>query len=500
MAVIVPFLCNTLLNFVTGLLLARFLGPEQYGRLALALAVAMVIQTLFFDWLRLAAIRFYSERSRADEPAVRATLDASFAVLITLLCAGAIALLASGLDVRLSRPLVGLAVASSVANGLFDYHTALVRARFLDRAYARLIISKNLISLTLTVGGAVLFRSAEMAITGLCLSMAGSLLISRRTLTDRNATVKSADRSLAGTVLGYALPIVVANMLYQLIPLTDRAMAASQHGYAVSGQFSLAYDIGFRIASAIGSTMDILLFQMAVRLHEHHGPDRAKEAVARNMGVVLAILAPSVAGVWIVLPSFEALVVPTEFHGHFSHYLTLLIPGLFCYAMIHWAINPMFQIGKRTGMLIAAALVASLCNGVLLLVLPKATDASSYALAQSCALGVGMLALLGLATRLDPVWPRARDVVLPFACTAAMAVALAPLRDAMAPGLVTLLVQGFAGTTLYAALAVALDLCGIRTLLASRFHAAPFGRRSHAGVPDEALPAPLRRGKKQEVL
>ncbi len=469
MAVIVPFLCNTLLNFVTGLLLAKFLGPAQYGRLALALAVGMVLQTLFFDWLRLAAIRFYSERSRAADPAVRATLDASFAVLITVLSLAAIAVLASGIDVRLSRSLVGLSVAAAVAGGLFDYHTALVRARFLDRAYARLVISKNVISLTLTVGGAVLFKSAEMAIAGLCVSMAGSLLLSRRTLTDGDATVKVADRSLAKTVVGYALPIVVANMLYQIIPLTDRAMAASQHGFAVSGQFSLSYDIGFRIASAIGSTMDILLFQMAVQLHDHHGPDRAMEAIARNIGIVLAVLVPALAGCWIVLPSFEALVVPEEFHGHFSHYLTLLMPGLFCYAMIHWAVNPMFQIGKRTGMLIAAALIASAANGLLLFVLPAVGDASDYAIAQSCALAVGLCALLVLATRLKPVWPRARDILLPILCTGVMVVALLPLRSGMAPGVLSLLTQATLGAMLYCALAVILNIAGIRGLLASHW-------------------------------
>ena len=465
MAVIVPFLCNTLLNFVTGLLLARFLGPAQYGRLALALAVAMVIQTVAFDWLRLAAIRFYSERSRAEEPAVRATMDTSFAILITVLCVGTVGLMLTQLDLRLPRPLLGLAVAASIANGLFDYHTALVRARFLDRAYARIVISKNLLSLTLTVGGALVFQSAEMAIAGLCVSMGGSVLLSRGTLVDHKATVRVADRALARRVLGYAIPIVVANMLYQIIPLTDRAMAASQHGYAVSGQFSLAYDIGFRIASAIGSTMDIILFQMAVRLHEKHGAERAKEAVARNVGIVLAILAPSLAGLWIVLPSFEWLVVPPEFHGHFSHYLTLLMPGLFCYALIHWAVNPMFQIGKRTGMLIAAALTASAANAGLLLVMPAATDASDYAIAQSCALAVGLAVLLLLAVRVQPVWPRLRDVVLPLLCTAVMVGVLLPLRSAMAPGVVALLVQAACGAILYAGMALALDLCGIRALL-----------------------------------
>jgi O-antigen/teichoic acid export membrane protein len=469
--VIIPFLLNTLLNFVTGLLLARFLGPAQYGRFALTLATAMVLQTLCFDWLRLAAIRFYSERTRTHEPQVRATLDASFAVLIGILCCGAIAVLLLDIDLKLSKALVGLAVAASVANGLFDYHAALVRARFLDRAYARLIIVKNVLSLSLTVGGAVLFGSAEMSIAGVCLSMTGSLLISRRDLTDRNASAEVADRQLARTLLAYALPVVIANMLYQIIPLTDRAMAASQHGFAVSGQFSLAYDIGFRIASAVGSTMDILLFQIAVRAHDHHGPDRAKQTVARNIGLVLAVLAPAIAGCWIVLPSFEALVVPEEFRGPFAHYLTLLLPGLFCYAMIHWAINPIFQIGKRTRPLIAAALIASCANGLLLAILPAVTDASDYALAQSCALAVGLVALLVFALPLKPVWPRLGDIAKPLLATLGMVLALRPLQS-LHPGLLTLLLQAGSGVLIYGVLALAVDIGGARSLLVSRWRTA----------------------------
>ena len=78
MKVLLAFLVNALFNFAIGLIVARFLGPEEYGRFALALALTVVVQTAVFDWIRLAAIRFYSERSRADTPEVRATLDVSF--------------------------------------------------------------------------------------------------------------------------------------------------------------------------------------------------------------------------------------------------------------------------------------------------------------------------------------------------------------------------------------------------------------------------------------
>ena len=62
MKLALTFALNTLFNFAVGLLVAKFLGPAEYGRFALAGAVAVFINTALFDWLRLAATRFYSER------------------------------------------------------------------------------------------------------------------------------------------------------------------------------------------------------------------------------------------------------------------------------------------------------------------------------------------------------------------------------------------------------------------------------------------------------
>jgi O-antigen/teichoic acid export membrane protein len=168
-----------------------------------------------------------------------------------------------------------------------------------------------------------------------------------------------------------------------------------------------------------------------------------------------------------VLPSFEFLLVPQAFRGPFAHYFTLLLPGLFCYAMIHWAVNPIFQIAKRTGALIAVALIASLANGLLLLILPPSSDASTYAVAQSGALGIGLAALLLFAAQLQPVWPRTRDLALTTLATLAMAATVAPLRS-MTPGVAALVLQIGAGILVYAALAMLFDLSGLRSMVSRR--------------------------------
>ena len=54
------FAINSGLNFVLGLLIARFLGPEQFGLYALGAALLVLINAVAIDWLKLSTIRFYS--------------------------------------------------------------------------------------------------------------------------------------------------------------------------------------------------------------------------------------------------------------------------------------------------------------------------------------------------------------------------------------------------------------------------------------------------------
>lgn len=486
MRIVLPFVSNTLMNFVIGLLLARFLGPAEYGRMALALAVGQVIQTLMFDWLRLAATRFYSERARLERPELRATLDASFAALIAVLCSAAVCFLVSGIEVPLSRPLIGLAVGAAVANGLFDYNTALVRARFRDGLYARIVMGKNLLSLLLTVGGAWWFGSAAMALAGLCLSMTGSLVTSWRSLTDAGSSPSAARRGLAGQALRYAMPIVFANMLYQVIPLVDRALIAQRYGFAESGQFSLAYDLGIRVVLAVGSTLDVLLFQIAVRADEIHGAGRSSRQIGRNMGVVVAVLAPTCMGAWLVLPSFEHLVVPPDFRGPFAQFFTYLLPGFFCYPLIHFAVHPVFQIRKRTRPLIVTAGLAAAANFGLSLAMPATAGAIGYAVSLSAALGIGLLALLVAATLVGAAWPSPRDLAGTVMGALGMAAAVVPLRG-MAPGWSTLLLQVSVGAMVYGAFVAAFDLAGLRSLALAHL---PRRRHRTDDAPDHAaLPA-----------
>ncbi|MCC2095267.1 MAG: lipopolysaccharide biosynthesis protein [Hyphomicrobiales bacterium] len=469
MRVLAAFLVNTLFNFVIGLLVAKFLGPDQFGRFALAAAVGMMIQTVTFEWIRLSAVRFYSERVRDARPELRATLDFAFAIISLVLAVVAIFYVLSGVRFSLSNTLVVLAFCAAIANGMFDYHTALVRARFHDRLYISLVVSKNLLALLLTTGGAFYFKSASMTLAGACIAMASSVFLARRALSDALAMPQEARLRLAGSFATYAVPIVAANALYLAIPLVNRALVTAFHGFSETGQFSLAFDIGTRLIGAIGSALDVLLFQMAVRTDELHGRKRADQQVAKNMDIVFSILLPSTFGLWLILPSVEALIVPSEFRGPFAHYLTLLLPGMLAYGLMNFAINPVFQIRKQTLPLIAAAVATCIANPILIVLLPQTQDASRLAMAQAGAFGIGLSVLAVFAVFSGAQWPKAMNIAKTVAATGFMVLALYPMRS-WTPGVLTLATQVVAGALIFGVTASLLDLAGLRTQAVAFLH------------------------------
>lgn len=469
MRIITAFLINTLFNFAIGLLVAKFLGPAQFGRFAMAVAIGIMIQTISLEWIRLAAVRFYSVRIREERPEFRATLDAAFAMISLVLAAIACLYVLSGADFSLSAALVALAFCAAIANGLFDYHTALVRARFNDRLYGGIIILKNVLALGLTVGGAFFYHSAAMTLTGACIAMAGSVFFVRRALSDEHAKPEKADLALANNFIRYSGPIVAANMLYLAIPLANRALVTAFHGFAETGQFSLSFDIGTRLIAAVGSALDVLLFQMAVRADEMHGREHGKVQVAKNMMIVFAILLPATAGLWLILPSIQVIIVPQEFRGPFAHYLALLLPGMLAFGLMNFAINPVFQIAKRTWPLIAAAMATCVANPILFMLLPASKDASSLAIAQSGAFIIGLVVLVGFAIANDARWPRFREIALTLLTTGLMTAALWPLRQ-WEPGITTLIVQVAIGGTVVSACVGAFDIAGLRSSLLQYLH------------------------------
>ena len=139
---------------------------------------------------------------------------------------------------------------------------------------------------------------------------------------------------------------------------------------------------------------------------------------------------------------------------------------------MNFAINAFFQIGKRTMPLIAAAVLACTLNALLLVTLPRGSDASHFALAQTGAFASALVALTIFAASAGAKWPKLRDILLTITATMAMCAAVWPMR-AWTPGVLTCIIQVTAGGAIFAAFAAAFNIAGLRSSILSAWR----GRR-----------------------
>ena len=449
MRVLAAFFFNVLCNFAIGLLVAKFLGPAEYGRFALAFAVAVAVQTGFFDCLRLGATRFYSERVRTEDPTLRATLDATFVIIALSMGVGG----QPSVSLRRSFHIIKRPDRAGPHRRRRQWHFRLQhgsRPRPLPRPalytadpgqkYSGPVADRRR-RLHFSLGHDGAGRQHPQHVRRRHHRPRG-VARSRRDTPARKSCDRQIDpraihcRSFAPTcsIFPSRSPIARSSRLSTAFRKLDNFRSpttSAARPFRRSARRSMSSC--FRLPSPCTNST---------------GASKAKDQVARNMAIVIAVVLPACTGIWLTLPSIENVVVPVAFRGPFGQLLTLMMAGLFSSAIVQFGINPIFQIAKRTAPLIVAAVIACLVDALLIIVLPKNPNASSLAIAQTGAYIAALIALIVMATFSKPQWPRLRDLALAALATAAMAAALLPLREHN-PGLLTLVEQVTAGRVIY---------------------------------------------------
>jgi O-antigen/teichoic acid export membrane protein len=222
--------------------------------------------------------------------------------------------------------------------------------------------------------------------------------------------------------------------------------------------------MGLRLFGTLGATLEIVLLREVLRLDETKGRRAAQKRIAANLVIVLMVALPVALGLFLVLPAFEKLLVPANFHGHFSAYMVQLLPGFLALTIFVAGLYPVFLLGKRTGMATLAAGFGLAVNLVLVFGAGELLGPERFALGQTAGFVV-VLAITGWAAlRALPVWPSGRDIGLILVALAAMAACVAPLSGRFPP-VFELLLQGTIGALVYCGLVLAFDIARCRTLL-----------------------------------
>ncbi len=457
------FVLSALVQFLLGLVVAWLLGPAEFGAYALAVAAGILLQTLCFEWLRLGATRFF----HAAATRLRRRLVSAF--LASALLAGLLAVLAWPL---LPAPLPGgrllllaLVPGLALAAGFLDLVAAMLRARFREADYARVLLVRNALGITLVPLAAGLTGKAEAAALALFASLVAAALAAWRLETAGPDPVPEggeAEMPSLGALAGYSGPVVATNLLYLALFFALRSWAALTGGLALAGQVSLALDFVLKLFTTFGSALDLWLFQRAVQAARDEGPEAGQAQLHRNQELVLSILLAMALGLLLVIEALDVLLVRPDFRGLFAHAVMLLTPGIFLYALIQYAVHPYAQLAQRTRSLPITALAVLACagaGGAVLVWLPPGLAGIGLVLA--AAMAAGLLLLAARSPGYQAPSPRFLGKLTVAILAMVLPVALVRQWDS---GLLAALAAIALGAAGFALAAWLLDLAGLRQI------------------------------------
>lgn len=347
------------------LAVAHVLNGAEYARFSLTLATAQFAAIGAFEWVRIAATRFYPGPNLDRAPLQKASLGAGFvgsAAIGALLCIGA----ALG-GAPASVVLLGAAVA--VGQGLTDLYLTFVRFRGDLSGFARLQCLRATAMVGFAVAGALLTGRATGALAGIVLAHAALILIALVTDAQLRATpwLRPAP-NLVRAQLAYGVPAAGASILSLATVLMARyALSLIAPGAAGAGAL-LGFDLIQRPFAVVTTAFHALLYPPVVRAYDSGGFPAAKAPLRRLYRIELICIAALAVGLSTVLalPPVVALIAPDQLAEAFG---AVALPCILAFATraILLSLAPLaLHLTRRTGLM--ATINLSDTGGFLILV------------------------------------------------------------------------------------------------------------------------------------
>ncbi|XIA66479.1 lipopolysaccharide biosynthesis protein [Bradyrhizobium sp. TZ2] len=271
------------------------------------------------------------------------------------------------------------------------------------------------------------------------------------------------DREIFANALRYGVPLIIGGALGWVGLNASRFIVNEMSGVAAAGLFAVGYGLGQRAAAVAAMLVTAAAFPLAVKSMEQGGSQAGMRQLAANSALLVGILAPSLAGIFMLRTEIVHLLIAPSFQQVTLAILPLsTLAGAIRNLRAHFG-DQVFLLHNRTRWMMAiAAIDASLTVVLSVLLLPRwglagvagATVAAALAAAiASFAIGfarfglslpVGHLVRIALATiamaTLLRVFPEARTTSVMAAHVAAGAATyFAALAVLYAPSLVRML-------------------------------------------------------------
>jgi O-antigen/teichoic acid export membrane protein len=347
-----------LAQLVAMIVWTHLVDEPTLGVITLVTATHELMQIVFLAWWSQYALRFLG-RYRDDKDAARFHRTENAVLFVSCVLQSGVVLI---ILFRVIAPEAGTSLAAAtvayVATRTLNlYFGERARARHQVAVYTIQQIVGPLFGFLI---GLLLIRlvgrSAEWPLAGYAIAQLAAALVVLPWI-GCGRGLWPLDREIVDHALRYGIPLIVGGALGWIGLNASRFVVNEAMGVAAAGLFAVGYGLGQRAAAFAAMLVTAAAFPLAVRSMERHGSRIAMQQLADNSALLLAILAPSITGVFVLRHEIVQLTIARPFQDVTLAILPLsMLAGSIRSLRAHF-VDQTFLLHNRTRLLAIVAAV-----------------------------------------------------------------------------------------------------------------------------------------------
>jgi O-antigen/teichoic acid export membrane protein len=303
-----------LFQLIAMIVWTHVVDEHTLGVITLITATHELLQIAFLTWWSQYALRYFgSYHDRGDVSRFHRTENAALlvSVLLQSIIAGVILLYVIAPDANsgLLIATVGYVITRTLnlyigERARVHHHIWVYSIQQIVGPSVGFVVGLVLIEL--------LGQSAEWALTGYaCAQFAAAIIVLPKIGYGRS--LWPFDRAIIDQALRYGIPIVIGGALGWVGLNASRFIVNDMLGVAAAGLFAVGYGLGQRAAAVAAMLVTAAAFPLAVKSMEQGGSKIAMRQLADNSALLIAILAPSIIGIYMLRTEIVHLLIASSF-------------------------------------------------------------------------------------------------------------------------------------------------------------------------------------------
>jgi O-antigen/teichoic acid export membrane protein len=442
-------------NFLSLFIWTRLLDPEAFGIYAIALASALLLNAVTFEWLRLVGARTLYDRAHGTQINPDRASALFLLYLATSLAFAAAGMIPYALGVgfvEIGPEWWPILVALTLGEMALAIINTISRVRLHAWQYFRSLVARSVLTLAL---GLILVVGLGMQAEGVIVGAAIATVVvavSSLILDPLWRTIRPwrARRAEIADIFQYGYPLIASCALTYAAAAADRFLIGAELGATEVGLYAAPADLVRKTLVFVMMAINVTAYPVLVRTYEARGPAAARVALERNFLLQLGLGLPAAIGLGVLAPGIVNLLLGEPFRQEGAILLPYIVVAALLRCLLTFHLTMAFQVVRQTKLMLVPPLITLIIVVPAAIVAMRSFGLLGMALAAISAQVAAYVVTVWLAKRVLDIRILTVDSLKILAAGAVMGGVLVPFRDADGPGVTCLLVA--AGGLTYAAM------------------------------------------------